>query len=92
MGLDPRTQGSCPELKADAEPRSHPGVLRVGLNQRLEPLEKEGVWTQSTHREGGHENMKADQTPEIAFSLEKLGDETSVEGFPPRVSEEGGLS
>ena len=26
MGLDPRTLGSCPELKANAQPLSHPGV------------------------------------------------------------------
>ena len=26
MGLHPRTPGSCPELKADAQPLSHPGV------------------------------------------------------------------
>ena len=25
-GLDPRTPGSWPELKADAQPLSHPGV------------------------------------------------------------------
>ena len=29
VGLDPRTPGSHPELKADAQPLSHPGVLRV---------------------------------------------------------------
>ena len=27
VGLDPRTLGSGPELKADAQPRSHPGTL-----------------------------------------------------------------
>ena len=26
VGLDPRTPGSCPEPKADAQPLSHPGV------------------------------------------------------------------
>ena len=26
MGLDPRTPGSHPESKADAQPLSHPGV------------------------------------------------------------------
>ena len=26
VGLDPRIPGSCPELKADAQPLSHPGV------------------------------------------------------------------
>ena len=26
VGLDPRTLGSRPELKADAPPRSHPGA------------------------------------------------------------------
>ena len=25
-GLDPRTPGSCPEPKADAQPLNHPGV------------------------------------------------------------------
>ena len=27
-GLDPRTPGSCPELKADTQPLSHPGAPR----------------------------------------------------------------
>ena len=26
MGLNPRTPGSCPELKGDAQPLSHPGI------------------------------------------------------------------
>ena len=26
VGLDPWTSGLCPELKADAQPLSHPGV------------------------------------------------------------------
>ena len=26
VGLDPRTLGSCPELKADAQLLSHPGI------------------------------------------------------------------
>ena len=26
VGLNPRTLGSCPEPKADAQPRSYPGV------------------------------------------------------------------
>ena len=26
MGLDPRTPGSCPEPKADAQPLSHPSA------------------------------------------------------------------
>ena len=26
VGLDPGTTGSCPELKADAQPLSHPGI------------------------------------------------------------------
>ena len=30
-GLDPRTPGSCPEPKADAQPPSHPGVLWSGI-------------------------------------------------------------
>ena len=29
VGLDPRTLGSCPEQKADAQPLSHPGILMV---------------------------------------------------------------
>ena len=29
MGLDPGTPGSCPELKADAQPLSHPGVPHI---------------------------------------------------------------
>ena len=30
-GLDPWTPGSCPELKADAQLLSHPGVPRLFL-------------------------------------------------------------
>ena len=30
VGLDPRTLGSHPELKADAQPLSHPGVPEEG--------------------------------------------------------------
>ena len=26
--LDPKTPGPCPEAKADAQPLSHPGVLK----------------------------------------------------------------
>ena len=26
VGLDPNTLGSCPELKADTQPLSHPGI------------------------------------------------------------------
>ena len=26
VGLDPKTPGSCPELKANAQPLSHPGI------------------------------------------------------------------
>ena len=29
VGLDPRTPGSCPEPKADAQPLSHPGVSEL---------------------------------------------------------------
>ena len=29
VGLDPRTQGSCPEPKADAQPLSHPGIPTI---------------------------------------------------------------
>ena len=31
MGLDPRSPGSWPEPKADAQPLSHPGVLKLCL-------------------------------------------------------------
>ena len=31
VGLDPRTPGSCPELKADAQPLSHPGIPTLTL-------------------------------------------------------------
>ena len=35
MGFDPRTPGSCPEPKADAQPLRHPGVpAYVNLNER----------------------------------------------------------
>ena len=30
-GFDPRTLGSCPEPKVDAQPLSHPGALRIGV-------------------------------------------------------------
>ena len=33
-GLDPRSPGSCPRPKADAQPLSHPGVLKGLLLQR----------------------------------------------------------
>ena len=33
VGLDPRTPGSLPEPKADAEPLSHPSALENTLNQ-----------------------------------------------------------
>ena len=29
VGLDLRTPGSCPEPKADAQPLSHSGILRI---------------------------------------------------------------
>ena len=32
VGLDPRTPGSRPEPKADAQPLSHPGVPHLYLN------------------------------------------------------------
>ena len=32
MGLESGTQGSHPELKADAQPLSHPGVPRLPLS------------------------------------------------------------
>ena len=31
VGLDPRTPGSCPELKADAQPLSYPGAPKEDL-------------------------------------------------------------
>ena len=31
VGLDPWTPGSCPELKADAQPLNHPGALWLGF-------------------------------------------------------------
>ena len=31
-GLDPRTPGSCPEPKADAQPPSHPGILLLYIS------------------------------------------------------------
>ena len=34
MGLNPRTLGSQPGLKADAQPLSHPGVPRFYLFER----------------------------------------------------------
>ena len=29
VGLDPRSPGSCPGLKADAKPLSHPGIPKM---------------------------------------------------------------
>ena len=37
MGLDPWTTGSCPELKADAPPLSHPGVPNNILKMCISP-------------------------------------------------------
>ena len=34
-GLDPRTPGSHPEPKADAQPLSHPGVPRTAILEVL---------------------------------------------------------
>ena len=31
LGLDPRTLGSPPEPKGDAQPRSHPGVPKAAI-------------------------------------------------------------
>ncbi len=31
VGLDPRTPGSLPEPKADAQPLSHPGALAIRI-------------------------------------------------------------
>ena len=51
-GLDPRTSGSRPELKADAQPLSHPGVpqpqllsrnpvsVNLGLKLQTEPFKE----------------------------------------------------
>ena len=33
VGLDPGTPGSLPELKADAQPLSHPGVSRLTFKE-----------------------------------------------------------
>ena len=38
VGLDPRTAGSRPEPKADAQPLSYPGILTTsGFNGHIEP-------------------------------------------------------
>ena len=37
MGLDPGTPGSCPELKADTQPLSYPGIpmlSNLNINQQ----------------------------------------------------------
>ena len=34
VGLDPRTPGSHPEPKADAQPLSHQVALRMNINER----------------------------------------------------------
>ena len=31
VGVHPKTPGSCPEIKADAQPLSHPGVPIFGI-------------------------------------------------------------
>ena len=38
VGLDPRTPGSCPEPKADAQPLSHPGIPSWGYFQWCEMI------------------------------------------------------
>ena len=35
MGLDPRTPGSCPEPKADAQPPSHSGAPNLVIIRKL---------------------------------------------------------
>ena len=37
-GLDPRTPGSGPEPKADAQPLSHPGVPINNIIERNQPI------------------------------------------------------
>ena len=39
-GLDPRTPGSQPELKADSQPMSHPGAPTIPFI-----LRKKGLWS-----------------------------------------------
>ena len=38
MGLDPRTPGSCPELKAGAKPLSHQGCPKVNYRFNETPI------------------------------------------------------
>ena len=47
--LDPRTPGSCPELKADTQPLGHPGLPLLGFLYRLSCH----CWSRSL-REHGH--------------------------------------
>ena len=51
-GLDPRTLGSCPESKADAQPLSHPGVPKVLIIKKF----SESVY--SCHRQGAVVDIK----------------------------------
>ena len=49
MGLDPRTPGSRPELKADAQPLSQPGaqsldILRYTSSRDFNLRQKEQCW------------------------------------------------
>ena len=37
VGLDPKTPGSCPGPKGDAQPLSHPGDLGILKNMSVEP-------------------------------------------------------
>ena len=50
VGLDPRTPGSRPGLKADAHPLSHPGIPRAGALLTV---------SQSKPPQGGSKRAKA---------------------------------
>ena len=38
MGIDPGTSGSCPGLKADAQPLSHPGIPKTSFLIQMKRL------------------------------------------------------
>ena len=56
VGLDPRTPGSQPEPKADAQPQSHPGVPDSPFLSALAQTKQKLIhlFIHSTHSCGAH--------------------------------------
>ena len=61
VGLDPGTPGSWPELKADTQPLSHPGVPKIFLLKFLKRFLK--IYSWETHRERQRHKQRKKQGP-----------------------------